>query len=310
MSKFIDTNPQRNAASVDFMSKRIPYPGFIMALRNINRTHGTRFPEARGMMFVGETGVGKTTILKFYREEYCRCNQIETKPARGKYPVVLMRLQSDSKKSSFLRSLCIELGITPNERETVNALERRAITLLKKRQVELVMIDEFHHLAGRDGKKNIESLGDLLKNLMDEAQVPFVLAGTFKALTVLDGHPELQRRFVSSTHLRNLNMKTAENTRDFRNVLVTCNKNCSIPSVKFNDGDMPERFLLASGGRIGVITTIIETAINIADPEVGITMATLSEAFEFTRANPHKPKCNPFAASIRVVRAEMGKGPK
>ncbi|WP_168926776.1 TniB family NTP-binding protein [Nitrincola schmidtii] len=306
-SNLINLQPQRKPESIAFLEKRIVHPGFKSALQNINMIHATRGFVPRGMMFVGETGVGKTTILEYYRELYCTENGLDIKPVRGKYPVLLIRLQADSGKRSFLFNLCVELGITPNLRETVNDLERRAITLLKNRGVELVLLDEFHHLASRNGKKNLESLGDLLKNLMDLTKIPFVLAGTLTALTVLENHPELQRRFAASTRLFNLSLDDMESSEKFQRVLGACQKNCGIPCIKLNTDEMLERFLLASRGRIGVITAIIETAINMSDSSKGITMEDLKFAFEFCRADPLNPKCNPFEASSQIVKRELGR---
>lgn len=307
MSNLICVNPQRRSEAEEFLKTRIAHPDFKAALRNINRIHATKGFSARGMMFVGDTGVGKTTILNCYQDIYCTENQFEMEPKRGKYPIVLTRLNSKSGSRSFLRNLCKQLGVIPPSTETVNDLETRAITLLKKREVELVMVDEFHHLASRDGRKNLDSIGDLLKNLMDLAQVPFVLVGTLKALTVLDGHPELQRRFAASTRLDNLNLSTDEEADKFSKILSACQRNCAVPSVTLSSPAMLERFLLASRGRIGIITNIIETAINYSDPEAGITMVDLAEAFDFCRSDPRYPKCNPFEAPIRVVKAELGR---
>lgn len=307
MSDLINFQPQRSPFAVEFLKKRIAHPDFKMALGNINRVHSTTGFMPRGMMFVGETGVGKTTILEYYRELYCTVNQLEVSPTYGKYPIVLTRLQADSGKRSFLHNLCVELGVTPKNRTTVNDLEIQVITLLQRRGVELVMVDEFHHLASRNGQKNLDSIGDLLKNLMDIAKVPFVLAGTLTALNVLENHPELQRRFAASTRLHNLNLSSVEEEKKLSKILGACQKNCGIPSIKLNDTGMPERFVLASRGRIGIITAIIETAINMANPATGITRNDLAEAFDFCRADPTYPKCNPFSASINIVKQELGR---
>jgi hypothetical protein len=307
LSKLIKSQPQRNPLAIEFLKKRIAHPDFKMALRNINRVHSTTGFMPRGMMFVGETGVGKTTILEYYRELYCTENQLEVEPDQGKYAIVLTRLQADSGKRSFLHSLCVQLGVIPKSKATVNDLEIQAITLLQKREVELVLVDEFHHLASRDGQKNLDSIGDLLKNLMDIAKVPFVLAGTLTALNVLENHPELQRRFAASTRMHNLNLNSVEEEQKLSKILGACQKNCGLPSIRLNDAGMLERFVLASRGRIGTIIAIIETAIDMANPVTGITRNDLAEAFDFCRADPTYPKCNPFSASINIVKQELGR---
>ena len=307
LSKFIHLSPQRKPASKNFLKIRIAHPGFLAAIKNINMVHSTTGFKPRGMMLVGETGAGKTTILEYYREQYCALLNLEIQPPKGKYPVLLTRLQADSGKKSFLRSLCIELGVDPKPRETVNDLEHRVITLIKNREVEIVLIDEFHHLAGKAGKQHLDTIGDLIKNLMDITKVPFVLVGTLKALSVLVNHPELQRRFAASTKLTNLNLNSAEEEEQFKKFMSACHKNCGIPSVAIDTTPMLERFCLASKGRIGIITAIVETAINMADDEVGITMPDLADAFDFCRADPFTPKCNPFSASLQTVKKELGR---
>ncbi|ANG63054.1 hypothetical protein A8C75_11605 [Marinobacterium aestuarii] len=308
MSDFlINPNPRRKSAAIEFLEIRILHTNFIKAVKAINNIHATRGFQPRGMMLVGETGVGKTSAILFYISEYCRLNEIGNAPGEHRLPILLLRVTAESTKKDFLRKMCERLGHYSKGRITESEYETKAETLLNSRNVELVIIDEFHHLADRYAKKNAPALGNLIKNLMEETGIPFILAGTMQALSVLNGHPELQRRFAASTVISNLSLATGEDMRYCRRVLVECEKAISIPTITLSSPEMANRFMLASKGRIANIMSVIEAAIGVADEVKGLTLADLACGFEQRRPNLREPACNPFSASLDQVRRELGK---
>jgi len=64
-------------------------------------------------------------------------------------------------------------------------------------QVELVILDDFHHLIDKETNRILEQVSDWLKVLIKETGIPFLVVGIDgKVERILDANAQLSRLFA------------------------------------------------------------------------------------------------------------------
>jgi len=78
------------------------------------------------------------------------------------------------------------------------------ITLLKTCETRLVIIDEFQQLAEKGAAKTKAGMCDWVKTLLNESQVPCLLAGIPILETIVDDNDQLSQRYPHRVSLKRL----------------------------------------------------------------------------------------------------------
>ncbi len=152
----------------DLISKiTIPHPLFLKMLQEISEYHqmtkNSLNPD--GLCIFGVSGVGKTSMLLYYANQFPK-QVLET---YTKVPVLYVKLPTGSKssKDKQIASLILkELGDPLYYKGTVIELTSRAIDLVQKCEVELIIFDEFQHIIDSDTKKVLRQAADWLRHLL------------------------------------------------------------------------------------------------------------------------------------------------
>jgi len=95
---------------------------------------------------LGTSGVGKTSVVDHYR----RSHPAEETETATRQPVLKVTLQPDARPKGIASDLLLALGDPAWSRGTVQTLTNRAVKLLHHCGVELIVMDEFHHLFDMD----------------------------------------------------------------------------------------------------------------------------------------------------------------
>ena len=80
----------------------------------------------------------------------------------------------------------------------MGSLNSRLIKLLKACQVELVILDDFHHLIDTETDRVLAKVSDWLKVLIKETGIPFLVVGMEgKVERILRANAQLSRLFAA-----------------------------------------------------------------------------------------------------------------
>ena len=139
-------------------------------------------------------GVGKTSVVDHYR----RLHPPRETDTANCQPVLKVTLQPDARPKGIAADLLLALakmglapirtiGACPNFRAarssgTVESLTNRAARLLKHCGVELIVLDEFHHLFDVDRAKVMTKASQWLKVLIVNTGLPVVVCGIPEAV--------------------------------------------------------------------------------------------------------------------------------
>src|SRR5215207_6293391 len=277
----------------------INFPRNHSALNAIGNchSHAKLSKEPEGILILGDTGAGKTTVVKLYMRSHPR---IVTEEATV-VPVLYASVPVPATCKSLVTALLSAIGDPAAVKGSQISQTLRLKRYLDACCVELLILDEFQHFQDRDSHKVLKTVSDWLKLLMDETGVPIVLTGLPYSHTILDadGNKQLQRRFGVRIELEAFRYNTSKERHDFRRFLNVIDEKLPL-AEKSNlaDPNIALCIFEATNGVVAHVMKLIRHATGIAleSCREKLTIEMLALAYEQRLAanNPGKP--NPFGA--------------
>lgn len=270
-SFFEDHSPEMNdrvASNLQlFRSIFIPYPKHVAIharfdyLQKLGRS--LRGTPQKGLRVLAPSGSGKTKVAK----SYIRMVMAAEDHASDRVPVLYIQLEKAATARKLYIALLDKLGDPKPEKGTEQALKRRLLDYLQRLNVELLIIDEVQHLNYRVNAKN--DVTDALKVFLDSGVVPIVFLGTEAASGMFRRNLQLGSRLLPPCDLVPLKSQDAEDRRVFAIFVERLSQEIVELGILPSKDPVTHVFTLgclhqASGGVIGRVATIFETAMEIA----------------------------------------------
>ena len=246
-----------------------------------------------GLLITGPSGVGKTTILQQYLQNFPRQQE--------KYitiiPVLHVVTPASPTVKSLAESILIALGDPLARRGSAEEKTFRIYQLLKSCQVELLLIDEFQHCYYAHSIVEYRRVADWLKNVISISGAAVVLLGLEEAEMVIASNEQLARRFSARLHITAFRFEHQEDFQEFRAVLKGYQQSLVIqPEEPLFEANLARRFLVASHGLIDYVRKILEGATVVAGcaglPKLDLT--TYAAAFRKDVWPSVPDRLNPF----------------
>ncbi|MCE9555401.1 MAG: TniB family NTP-binding protein [Planctomycetes bacterium] len=278
----------------------VVHPRFREALELLKHCHESRRlgGEPACGALLGTSGVGKTSVVDHYRRLY---PAIET-DASTRQPVLKVTLQPDARPKGIAADILLALGDPAWSSGTVQSQTNRAVTLLKRCGVELIVMDEFHHLFDMDRLKVMTKASQWLKVLIVNTGIPVVVCGMPEAEHVLRAE-HTERRFKDRLTLRCFTWRTPVGRKEFCGMLKRLDD--SLPLAECSQLANPEtagRIYLACRGVPDYLMSLIRGALAEAvyRQSERIEQADLARVFETKLAQQRvlAEQSNPFCGPL------------
>jgi type II secretory pathway predicted ATPase ExeA len=254
----------------------------IRKLQSRYRPPGQPQLKARALLLVGESGSGKSTVLESYFDKNRPKTVAESETEDGDIrPVVVVEVPQRPGRRQFVAAIMGELGYKVKDDWDTNEIIRKISYYCRELQVQVLLIDEAHHIV--EGKKQDaeEDISEFIKSLLNRCRVQIVLAG-LPSLLQLRSYKQLNRRFQPPVQLRPYNWSTLEGRGEFLIVLTDFETNAGLPKPsKLADHEIAKRIYCATGGHIGLVSKYLSEALERAidqDKEV-IDLELLAEVY-------------------------------
>jgi hypothetical protein len=177
--------------------RRVLYPRAKQALDRLSRLldhpRGTRMPS---VAIYGDSGMGKTMLMKRFRDEHPPSFNPVTGTLRT--PVLAMEMTSRPGERRFYAELLTLLGAPQRPRADIAQMEQAALRIMEAIGVQVLVIDEVHNiLAGTYRGQRI--VLNTLRFLSNRLQISLVCFGVNEAREAISGDVQLARRFDQFT---------------------------------------------------------------------------------------------------------------
>ncbi len=286
------------------------YPQFSRLLSLIGECHQlSKFAvEPHCLLIKGESGVGKSTLIRRYVERYPRYRH----RCGARVPVFYSSLPAIATIKGVVAKLISDLGDPLATRGSTVQQTNRFAHLMRECKVELLILDEFQHLVDARSPKKLSNVADWLKSLINDTHIPVILLGMPWCSDLLRQNPQLQRRFMATEELKAFSWgDTPSSQEEYRLFLATTDKQLPFGERSFlADREIAYRFYCATRGNVGATMSIIRWACRLALFEGGTSCRDyLGRGFERQYGRALGEHMNPFYCSVDELQTTLGSTP-
>jgi hypothetical protein len=235
------------------------------ALEDIHDLRETGFRgrdgEAYCYFVVGPSSTGKSRLFSTYAAAP------HAQRDGDRWPVVRIKVPAAVKNvEEFLAAILNGLGTESLiEVQKKREMERRILLHIARRKPELIMIEEVNHLVDKKTGNLGYWGGDTIKTLLlDTAKVPVVMSGIEISETLFRLNTQLETRRSGILRLFAHDWADQGHRERFQQAVEAFDLACRFPQrVGLADGPMAERIHRATGGIIGNVCKLFETALRM-----------------------------------------------
>ncbi|WP_162560762.1 TniB family NTP-binding protein [Methylobacterium durans] len=237
----------------------------VGTLRRRWRPKGVKPLKARALLILGEPGAGKSFILETLRDE----NPMRVTPDGNIRPVLFVEAPKRTTPRQLAGAIfdALEPGYRLRDGWNTARILSEIRMLCEEMCVEVLMIDEAHHLVDQKNDNDLEDAAEFLKQLLNPFATQIVLAG----LPHLGDLPEttklrqLRRRFRPPFHLEPYNWSDRLGRKKYLGILAFFERHLALPEPSnFTEFDFAARIYCATGGHIGIISGQLSLALEAA----------------------------------------------
>jgi hypothetical protein len=281
----------------------IRYPRFKELHHNIRECQEMSLlsDEPQCMSLEGITGAGKSTLVRDYAALFPRVEEEDG----TRIPIFYAETPSPVTVKGMAATMLAHLGDPAAHRGTLWSMNFRLIRLMIACQVELAILDDFHHLIDKKTNRILEQVSDWLKVLIKETGVPFLVVGiTGKVECILETNAQLSRLFAVRETLAPFRYDPADedSIQAFARFTQYAQEAIAMPLAE----TLPRLELLyrlhyATEGVVGNLMNLLRYAALIARQRQKneVDLSILAAAFDKRLAKHLKGKVNPFEISER-----------
>lgn len=250
----------------------------------------------KGIVIVGPSGVGKTTLLKAFTAGFkASCGSVRAQK------IVIVDVPSSPTPKSLASAILAGMG-DPFAFSARHSAEEKAVRIQKlftELGAEILILDEGQHLADRSKRLQYQA-ADWLKNLLNITKVMVVITGLPRLVSFLHSNEQLRRRFSASHSYLPFDSADPNSMKNFAGVLHAIQSQIGMKCISFTSPDVLRRFYMASHGLVDYIIKVIDRAISIASAsqENDLHLGILAMAFKDEIWSTAPSTRNPFDPSF------------
>lgn len=277
---------------------RIDYPRRTAILAEIAACH-ERQPyaaEPAGLLLVGPTGAGKTSITEEYARRYPATRQAGT----WQVPVLATRTPSPARISTLSTALLDGLGDPRSDQGSIGDKTRRLGHYLRDCGTQLLILDELQNFVDRQSDRVLLEVNTWLKDLVKESGVACVLVGLQdRAEPVVDTDGQLARLFADPLVLAPFGWSWSDTpeAQEFCRFLRLLEAALPLREPSYLSRlDLAWRCWVASTGIVGYLMKLIRGATDLAllSQQESLSLDVLAHSYSRHMAGDRRGIANPF----------------
>ena len=278
----------------------VPHPQFSQVIADIQDMTGYCIRLAEGDLYgvIAETGAGKTTVTKYFRERWRDRILPEVSIRRVCFFNVPPRPSSSTMSSALLHAL----GDPRWKNGGSDELENRCKTLLKKCRTRLVLIDNTHDIPERRRKPGVREVGNWMRSLVDDVPALLVCLGSEEARGVIEANSQARRRGPGFRRIDYFTASPDDKVGSGRLLRLLYEIDKKLPLAEMcglSEPLLATRISIATNGVIDLIVKLLMAAIKICvkDRREKLSLNDLARAFSEIWKDG-APSANPFNPDV------------
>lgn len=280
------------------ISKAIFYPAFKDCWEGIEKLHKEQKElfEAKNFMFLGVSGVGKSTLIGKYLQ-YCNDqNSIDS----DRRPVVSFRAPASPTVKSMMQGV-VRVFKGP-ENGTSAELMQRAIQYVNHFKVEVLLMDEAHHLIDRGRMRSHAHLGDCLKEFSDQVECSIGLCGAPRLRLLFETNNQLRNRWSSSFVLRPFSYDDGQEALASFILALMQGRISKGDEEFFHRSDTINRIQFATDGVPALVVKLMQNLKNVMVSSGDLSLLALDHAWSFPGTSHLPARRRPFNKDFNFER--------
>lgn len=185
--RWLDVEPAKRKAVVKSLFVDRPVTEQLFALFDRVRNARKSLPEPQHVLLTGDTGTGKTSLLK----QYLARNPPTRVDCCLRQPALYVELLSQATPVGAVKALLKGLDDPSGGKGTLNELIDRTCDQIDKQLVEIILADEWQHLT-ETGPIRLNRSADVIKQITKRTNTPIVMAGMPSASSLIDNNSQLR----------------------------------------------------------------------------------------------------------------------
>lgn len=257
--------------------------------------------EPHCMALEGVPGAGKSRLVEEYAKNFPRYDAEDG----TRIPIFLLETPSPVTVKGMAAHMLAKLGDPAAHRGTLHFMNARLIHYLQICEVQLVILDDFHHLFDSETQRILATVSDWLKVLIKETGIPFLVVGVENTVDlILRANPQLSRLFAVREKLLPFGLSTAKEAEDFSLFLEYAQEAIEMEvQHSLASDEFLARMYFATEGVVANIMNLLRlsaTYVRSAGGET-VSLKVLDAAFNKRLQGQLKKAPNPFSAPLNDI---------
>lgn len=252
----------------------------------------------------GESGTGKTVLLKKVIERFNAAYQSSVTPCKAIY----VRSPSNMKPLDLLRKILSAFGEPGEISGTEDEMRRRISKQIASRNIKMMVFDEFQQVVEKLGEKSVRQHADYLKELLDQHNLFMVFAGTPRVTEILKANEQFGSRCTRVVHKSLMSVSTREDYAVLASYLKTLQSVHGIAGTDLSQDAITLPIQHATGGDLRRITRTLVKACQHARRQnrSSLTKGDFQASWVKPSDIDQKKVANPFRRQLSVLKKDLG----
>ena len=275
--------------------------GIDAVIERIDRTAMTGM--SSGVLIVGETGSGKTTV-GLHICELIRSRAVPQNPDADHVPVVMVKCPEVSSRKQVLVQILLGMGAAFPKKHTYTDLLRQLKAIAGPIGLLAIIIDDLQDLLRGRTRRGVQEIALALRDIMDLLGITLALLGTPESVVVINDNLQLRKRIPYRTSLPYFDLNNPNELQNFKKLIHEVELWLPLEfESRLEDGEMLVRLLKATNGIFQYLLDLLDQAIVEAcgDGAELIEIDHLSRAFDWVYGTTFQDG-NPFRMDVKHLR--------
>ena len=154
----------------------------------------------RHLMLIGDTGLGKSTILNTFASEYGLFENLDhPEGPRVELPVLYLPIPADTTLRKLELFMADKLNASLLRRPSKDEVTLEISRKITEFNVRMIVLDEIQHINAAQNSREWSALKDFIKDIANRHHIPVVIGGLPEiALRLVSTDAQLKRRFFGN----------------------------------------------------------------------------------------------------------------